>query len=113
VSEKGRASIGNPNPTEAVPRANLGRDGSNLQSKRRGDPRSEYSGPSATRPIGRASGSGTNRVHSHRAPTQCAAPPSWIPTALPQNGAACAETAKARPTADATIKACISVSEGT
>jgi hypothetical protein len=32
---------------EAVPRANLGRDGSNLQSKRRGDLRSEHSGPRA------------------------------------------------------------------
>jgi len=51
-------------------RANLSRDGSNLRSRGRGDPRSEHSGPSANSPIGRASGSGANRVHSHRAPAQ-------------------------------------------
>ena len=67
--------IGNPNVTEAVPRANLSRDGSNLRSRRRGDRRSEYSGPSANRPIGRASGPGANPVHSRHAPAQFAAPP--------------------------------------
>jgi hypothetical protein len=55
---------------EAVVRANLGRDGSNLRSKRLGGPRPEYSGPSANRSIGRASGPGANRVHSRRAPAQ-------------------------------------------
>jgi len=76
-------SIANPNPTEAVPRVNLGRDGSNLHSRRRGDLRSEYSGPSANHPIGRASGSGANRVHSHRLPARSEvphrtrSPPSW------------------------------------
>ena len=63
-------SIGNPNPAEAVPRGDLGGDGSSLRSRRRRDVRSEYSGPNANRPIGRASGPGANRVHSHRAPAQ-------------------------------------------
>ena len=76
ANKKGRAftSIGNPNLSEAVPCASLGRDGSNLRSRRRGDPRSEYSGPSANRPIDRASGLGANRVHSRRAPARTAVP---------------------------------------
>src|SRR6516164_6765832 len=36
--------------------------------------RSEYNGPTANCPIGRASGPGANRVHGHRAPARLAVP---------------------------------------
>ena len=55
-------------------RANLGRDGSNLRSRRREAPRSEYSGPTANSPIGCASGPGASRVHSRHAPAGRAEP---------------------------------------
>ena len=65
------ARYGLPQPPGGA-RSNLSRDGSNLRPRRHGDPRSEYSGPSGNIPIGRASGSGANRVHSRHAPARWA-----------------------------------------
>jgi hypothetical protein len=68
------STIDNPNPTKAALPANLGSDSTSLRSRRREDPRSEYSGPIANCPIGRASESGANRVHSRRVPARSAVP---------------------------------------
>jgi hypothetical protein len=51
-------------PSRRRDRANLNSIGSSLRSSRRGDPRSEYSGPSANTPKGPATGAGANRVRS-------------------------------------------------
>jgi len=66
------ASIDNPNPTEAGHRANLGRGRTTPRPGRRNcnHLRLERSHPTANCPIGHASGSGANRVHSHRAPAR-------------------------------------------
>jgi hypothetical protein len=60
-----RTSLAMDYPSPQRGRANLSRDGSNLRSRRRGDPRSEYSGPSANNRICRGSGSGATRVHAN------------------------------------------------
>ena len=68
------ASIDNSNPTKAVLRANLGMDSTSLRPSRRTDDLKERNHPIANWPIGRASGSGANRVHSRRAPARTAVP---------------------------------------
>jgi hypothetical protein len=73
-------SIDNSNPTKAVLRANLGRDNTSLRPSRRTDDlHKELNHPIANCPIGRASGSGATRVHSHRAPARTAALPQAQP----------------------------------
>ena len=66
------ASIDNPNPTEGGRRANLGRGRTTPRPGRRNRNhlRLERNHPTANCPIGHASGSGANLVHSHRAPAR-------------------------------------------
>src|SRR5262249_42597929 len=53
------------------------------------------------------------RPQPSRTSSMCGAAPSSIPAVLRQTGAACVEVEKARPTADATINALISVPKRT
>ena len=84
------ASIDDPNPTKAVLRANLDTDCTIQRPNRRTDDlHTERNHPTANCPIGHASGSGANRVHSHRAPARTAEPhqarpgSAWLGPALP------------------------------
>jgi len=56
------ARYGSPQPTVGERRAIRRRNGSTVRSSRRGDPRSEHSGPGANSPNGRATGCGANGV---------------------------------------------------
>jgi hypothetical protein len=62
-----------------------------------GTPRSEYSGPSAKSPIGRASGPGANPVHTIANQLNKRCRPKHNPCRHRRERSPCADSAKARP----------------